>query len=403
MVLRTLFRRFHSEFGALCPVFRTISAGALLLSACIVAHAEDASTAAGSPPAAAPPPPPAAVPALWHKCSPAVLATIADIAKAMKPQAGVAMQGADRSRYVQQLIPAVSGCEAAAQAFPKCQWAVSLAVDELFASVRKAGTGDASQEELDKAARHAVVYAQVCGKPTPEADVCRDAVSASTLQLAGLIADDPTHFDADAAKKIAETVQGTCTALEAAKGKAASIAQNETMAAMKQQICAQKLERLSSLLDDYYGVSPQLAEQGPAESALTIERVTVGDHVHGHTCDATSWMRGKCLSATTTQPSDANTSAGPNFCLLRTGNARTEACGYDPSPQADLTVHVTYSCGDGVPRRLSRPVETSRIDLVCGSLGSTPGPPTQRTAEQIQLEVKFFAAEPCPIEFQKAK
>jgi hypothetical protein len=90
--------------------------------------------------------------------------------------------------------------------------------------------------------------------------------------------------------------------------------------------------------------------------------------------------------------------------LAITGGLDTDACGFDPSPQAAKEICVAYKCG--TRRRYDCwPSNTARIDLICTYPPMAMGPPRTAAEEKQALEQEraFLASGPCPVAVPEKK
>ncbi len=243
-----------------------------------------------------------------------------------------------------------------------------------------------------------------CAQPQqPPADACRTAHEIAEFDIGKLRRADPPPAH-DVLEK--ETAQ-----LRKVAADACNAALDLQRARLEQSVCDYKQRHLTDFLRSYYGRNALDVMAGNQEttSRLEITKATFGDLRYGHTCDATRYMERRCRTLQGSVPAgaaDTDEVAGAGFCLIRrTGNAdqelRTDLCGYDPSPQADLRIRIEYTCGGSEQKRLDLPSEAAKINLIC----KLPDNPRhlrllETSASKISEELKFFKAPPCPVKFE---
>lgn len=291
-----------------------------------------------------------------------------------------------------------------------CQHAMAVSVDTLTAAAKKSGDKPLTALEVETQIKTIVQNIDQCIAPTAStSDECRSALEVAQFDIAKLPRDNPDMNQSALATKaeaIRAAAQKTCEATLGTQSAMIKLLEGDAKQKIQQEVCAYKQRNIGDLLKAYYGRGIVEGSDGTMSAGrqLKIEKATFGDLRHGHTCDATRYFERRCTALQgEALPSSADDKeiAGTGFCLIRrSGDAeagmRTDFCGFDPSPQADLRLKVEFSCDGEWQDAVKLPSDTAKINLVCDL---PKQPPRLRLPDQTKLaaELKFFAADPCPI------
>ncbi len=296
-------------------------------------------------------------------------------------------------RYVPALRSATRSCDTPQTAKPVCTLALTEAVKALATEARAAKDKPLSAEQANAQLQSITQHIDFCRSPSQIDELCRRDIDIATFrewQRQTAAPGTPATSLKDVCKPYLDR-QAALTALVAA----------QSDFNIQQEVCAYKERRLPSLLRDLY--QRRDGEDGDDDNQLSIDEVRYGDLKHGHTCDATKHVVRRCaglFGIVPTSVGDSTEAAAASFCLLKrtTPTSRVDLCGFDPSPQADLTIKVKYSCRNGATKSktLLLPWDTTRIDVVC-ALPSDPRAIRIPETAALDKEILFFRAAPCRI------
>ena len=186
-----------------------------------------------------------------------------------------------------------------------------------------------------------------------------------------------------------------------------TLAQDDFKEKINSEICEWKAASWKHFLYVYYGLKKQ-------EKAIRIKSATFGDHAHGHVCDARAYFQQRCGQL----PGETAPAAGSRYCLMADITGRATLCGYDPSPQADLSLRISYFCDNDATKSASEKNARSidvpfsagklgRVDLICQTETfvdtASPGEDAAKRTARFAALKTFFAQPPCPYNFPEAK
>ena len=237
------------------------------------------------------------------------------------------------------------------------------------------------------------------------ASLCRQRRDDALYEMDRLLRQTPTVPQATLDKIIADA-NAFCTEIAKNINFDQRMEQDKAAQRTAYNICEWKADHWQDFIGYYYNLPK-------AERAIRIKSATFGDHVHGHICDAGPYFQQQCGQL----PGDTVATAGSRSCIVTNLISRTTLCGYDPSPQADLTLRISYYCGHQLrrftPDKGGGSIDVpfmgasgiGRVDLVCETekFIKTVAVAEDATARTKRLNSLrgFFADPPCPLTIPK--